>query len=463
MKFIRKDVFRLAIPILAEQMFVMSLGVINTMMAGHIGKEAVSAIGMVDSINNILIAFFSALAVGGTVVVAQYVGQKNKKLANEAMKQTLYSGIMISLIITIVMWIFRDSLIGMLFGSAEGEVISNAYVYLEITLLTYPMIALNLIANGVLRGSGDTKTPMKITMFMNIINVILGYFLIYGVSFRNVHFHLYIPSMGVKGAALGIAIARITGAIMIFIVLLRGTRIIKLTKVYKFKVNKELLKPIFGIGIPASVESLLFNGGKLITQVFIVSMGTVSIASNAITGSIANMLNVPGMALSIAATALVGQYMGRRDSEQAESCLSYLTKVSTICLVILGALSIPSAKFLTSLYTDNQDIVLLSANLLKLNGLCIPLWSISFVLPAGLKGSGDARYTMVSSIIGMWIFRISMGYVLGIPLKMGLIGVWLGMYTDWLVRGILYYLRFKSGKWKGFVLIKMDDSVAAGK
>ncbi|MEY8000429.1 MATE family efflux transporter [Clostridium sp. Mt-5] len=447
---IRKDVFKLAIPILMEQLFVMSLGMVNTMMAGHINKEAVSAIGMVDSINNIFIAFFSALAVGGTVVVAQYAGKKKIRRANEAVKQALYSAVLISLAITSIMWIFRKQLVGILYGSADVQVINYAYTYLKITLLTYPLIALDLAANGVLRGAGDTRTPMKITMFMNIINVILGYCLIYGVNIKNLH----ISSLGVEGAAIAIATARTLGAIMVSIVLLRGTTIVKLTKITKFKFNRELLGPVFHVGIPASVESFLFNGGKLITQVFIVNMGTVSIAANTITNSIANMLNIPGTALSIAATALVGQYMGRNDSSGAENCLSYLNKVSTVCLVVLALLSVPAAGFLSSLYTTNSTIIHLCVNLLRINALFIPLWSISFVLPAGLKGAGDAKYTMVTSIIGMWIFRITMGYVLGVPLKMGVIGVWLGMYTDWLVRGILYYIRFKKGKWKNFVLIK---------
>lgn len=461
MKLLRKDVVNLAVPILMEQVFVTSLGMVNTMMAGHIDKEAVSAIGMVDSINNIFIAFFSALAVGGTVVVAQYIGRKNKKLANEAMQQSLYSGLIISLIITIATWIFRKPLIGVLFGSAEESVISNAYVYLGITLLTYPMIAVNLIANGVLRGAGDSKTPMKITIFTNIINVVFSYILIYGVSISNSQINISIPGLNIKGAALGIAIARVTGAVIVLFVLIRGTSVLKLNNFRKFRFSKELLRPIFGVGIPASVESLLFNGGKLITQIYIVSMGTISIASNAVTGSIGNMLNLPGNTLSIAATALVGQYMGRGKSEEAEKCLDYMIKASTICLTILGIISVPLARPLASLYTDNSSIVVLSANLLKINALCIPLWSIAFVLPAGLKGAGDAKYTMVTSIIGMWVFRITLGYILGIPLKLGLIGVWLGMYVDWFVRGILYYIRFKKGKWKNFVLIKKEASAKA--
>lgn len=457
MTLLRKDVFKLAVPILVEQLFVMSLGMVNTMMAGHISKEAVSAIGMVDSINNIFIAFFTALAVGGTVVVAQYVGQKNVKHANDAMKQALYSTVIISLFITILMWVFRDSVISILFGSADKTVISNAYTYLEITLLTYPLISISLMANGILRGSGDTKTPMKISIFMNFLNVILGYLFIYGIDIQNSHFHMNVPSLGVKGAAIGIAIARITGAIAIIIILMRGTRLLKLKNIYNFKFNSELLKPIFCVGIPASIESLLFNGGKLITQIFIVDMGTASIASNTITNSIANMLNIPGNSLSLVATALIGQYMGRRNTEEAEKCLSYIIKASTVFLAVLAFASVPLAGFIVSLYTQNTEIIDISVKLLKLNAIFSPLWAISFVLPAGLKGAGDAKYTMITSIIGMWLFRIIAGYILGIPLGLGVIGIWLGMYIDWIVRGILYLLRFNSGKWKEFVLIKIES------
>jgi len=443
MKWVRKDVFNLAVPILTEQLFVISLGMINTMMAGHIGKEAVSAIGMVDSINNIFIAFFSSLAIGGMVVVAQFIGQGNIKKANATMKQALYSGLIITLLVTIIMFLFQGPIIATLFGSAEPEVISNAHTYLGITLLTYPLITIDLVANGLLRGAGDTKTPMKISIFMNIINVCLTY------TFIN------ILGMGIIGAALGIAIARVSGGIIILIVLLRGSKILKLTNIKQFKFDKALFKPIFGIGVPASVESLLFNGGKLITQIFIVNMGTIAIASNAIAGSVATMLNVPGNSLCIAATALVGKYMGRGETKEAENALSYITKLSTVFLTVIALIFIPFAGKVVSLFTNNVEIIHLTATVLIVNSLCIPLWSISFVLPSGLKGAGDVKYTLVTTIIGMWLFRITLGYLLGVVLKFGLVGVWLGMVIDWVVRGSLYVIRFKKGKWKHKPLVKM--------
>lgn len=457
MKIIRKDVMKLTLPILAEQVFVMSMGTINTMMAGHIGKEAVSAIGMVDSLNFIFISFFSALAVGGTVVVAQFVGQGNIKKANAAMKQALYSGFLLSFIVTVITWTLRGPIINTLFGSADPLVIKNTNLYLGITLLTYPLISIDLVSNGILRGAGDTKTPMKITIFMNFINVIFSYLFIYGINIQNQHFHIIIPGMGIRGAALGIALARTIGAMVILTVLLRGSRIIKLTKLLHFKFNRELLNPIFGVGIPASLESLLFNVGKLITQIYIVSMGTIAIASNAVSNSIAGMINIPGNALAIAATAIVGQLMGRRKLKEAEGSLKYLVFFSSVCLGIIGILSVPFAKAICSLYSPNADIINLSSNLIRINAIFVIIWPFSFVLPAGLKGAGDAKYTLVTTIIGMWVFRITFGYILGIPLKLGLIGVWLGMYTDWIVRGTLYYIRLVKGKWKNNTVIAYEE------
>ena len=438
---IRKDVLKLAIPIMIEQTFVMLLGTFNTMMAGHIGEEAVSAIGMVDSINNMFISFFAALSVGATVVVAQQIGQEKPKKANETAKQAIISGVIVALTITILLWIFRLQLINKLYGSAEELVKVNAKLYLEFTLLTYPFIAIEQIANGILRGCGDTKTPMKITMFMNVINIILGYVLIFGLDFLN------IPSFGITGAALAIAIARLVGTLLIMIVLFRGSKIIKLKKIYPFKFDFKIQKDIFNIGIPAGMEQVIFNTGKLIVQVFIVTMGTTSIAANAIGNSIAIIINVPGNALCLAATTLVGQYVGRDDIKGAKNTLIYLVKFGTIALVTLGILFIPIAPWLSSLYTDSQEVINLSSKLIATNGIALIAWSMSFILSSGLKGAGDTRYTMLTAFIGMWIFRVFIGYILGIILNVGLVGIWIAMYIDWFVRGTMYCVRLKGNKW----------------
>lgn len=438
---IRKNVLKLAIPIMVEQTFVMLLGVCNTMMAGHISEEAVSAIGMVDSINNLFISFFAALSVGATVVVAQQIGQEELKKANETAKQAIVSGIIVSTIITLFLWIFRVPVINFLYGSAEELVKSNAKFYLEFTLFTYPFIAIEQIANGILRGCGDTKTPMYITMFMNVINIILGYILIYGIGILN------IPSFGIMGASLAIAIARVIGTIIISFVLFRGSKIIQIKRFIPFTFNIKIQKDIFNIGIPAGMEQVIFNAGKLIVQVFIVTMGTASIASNAIGMSIAQIINVPGNALGLAATTLVGQYVGRNDIKGAKSTLIYLVKFATVCLVSVGLLFIPIAGWLASLYTKDSQVINLTSKLIISNSIALTVWPISFVLSAGLKGAGDTRYTMMTAFIGMWLFRIAVGYFVGIVCKVGVLGVWIGMYSDWTIRGIMYCFRLNGDKW----------------
>lgn len=436
---IRKDVLRLVIPILIEQILINSMGLINTMMAsrlkGEEGAHVVAAISMIDSISNLLIAFFSALAIGGTVVVAQYVGRKDLPSANEGAKQALFSGLSISLVLTVILFIFKMPLLSRLFGDVEPIILQYGISYLSIVVFSFPLLATLLIGNGILRGAGNTSTSASVNILMNACNITFTYYF------------LYIAKLGIIGAALGITLARLVGAIYVLFVLAKGKQELHIENYFSFKPNSNLLKQIFYVGIPASVESLVFHVGKLLTQTFIGQMGTTAMLSNSIANSITNMLNIPGNSLSTAATTVVGQSIGRGNSEEAKQNLSYMTKLALICLVALALLTLPFLRVLVALFTDNAQALAYTTQILKLNALAIPLWAFSFVLPAGLKGAGDGTYTMMTSMFGMWAFRVGLGYILGITLKIGVAGVFIAMYIDWGIRGFLYYLRFKGTKW----------------
>ena len=190
---------------------------------------------------------------------------------------------------------------------------------------------------------------------------------------------------------------------------------------------------------------MLFNGGKLITQVYIVGLGTESIAANYIAGSVASIINIPGNAFGIAATAIVGQNFGKGNIKEAKNSLVYSTKISTLCLTIIAILCYPFANALASLYTQNNNIINIAGQLLKLNSIFMIIWSLSFVLPAGLKGAGDAKYTLVTTIVGMWLFRIILGYILCITLRFGVTGIWMGMFIDWASKR--YFIYYKTS-WK---------------
>mgnify|MGYP001349785830 FL=1 len=458
-KSLRQDILRLTVPVIAEQTFIILMGVINTMMAGHISKEAAAAIGMIDSLNNIFIAAFSSLAVGGTVVVAHYTGKSDRIGAGDASKQALYGGIVLASCIAILAGIFRHPLIHLLYQGAEPAVLTLAFTYLEYSLPTYPLIAVTTIASGVLRGSGNTKTPAKVMIFMNLINVIASYLFIFGLHIPLMPIHL--PGGGVRGAAIGIGLARFLGGIILTYILVRGSANLKIENIFQFKPDWDKLKAILTIGVPASIESLLFSLGKLITQTFIVSFGTVAIVANSVANSLHGLMMIPGSALGIAATTLVGQYMGRKDPKGASIALSYMNKLASIALFLFNLAFIPLYPLLASLYTSSPEVTALAATLLTATATVTFVWPFAFLLPAGLKGAGDVRYTLTVSTLSMWLFRISLGYILCIHLKLGALGVWCGMYTDWFIRGLAFYIRLHNGKWQQHTVIKSDPSIKA--
>lgn len=439
---------QLIIPILIEQTFIMLLGVINTIMAGHLGKEVLSAIGMIDSINNIFIAFFSAVAIGGTVIIGHFCGSGNQEDTQKTAINAIIATFILSLIPTIFLWFFKHAIILYLFGSVDQEVLENAIIYFNVTLLTYPLLALTFMIFGILRGSGNTTSPMKISVLMNVINVILGYILIFGLSIENVQLSIHIPSLGILGAALSIAIARSSGAIFALIALLTHVIRISLTELKTFKFDLRLLKQVFGIGVPAGLESLIFNAGKLVLQIVVVSYGTTTIAASTILWSIFGLMNIPGVAIAIAAPTIVSQVLGRNEINEAKRLLFFMVKLA---ILLQGILSIPFALFsknLIGLYTNDIDVLALASKIMLTLIIAMPItWASSFVLPQGLKGGRDVKFTLITSLISMWTFRIGVGYILGSLLGMGLLGLWIAMYIDWIFRGVLYTLRLKGSRW----------------
>lgn len=447
-EYMKTKVSHLIIPILIEQTFIMLLGVVNTIMAGHLGKEVLSAIGMIDAINNVIIAFFSAIAIGGTVIIGRFFGAGQQHRTQTTALNAIIATFFISLIPTLPLWVFKETVLLILYGNVDKVVLQNAIIYFNITLLTYPLLGISFMIFGILRGTGNTKSPMKISVLMNVINVLLGYLLIFGIHIDNPHFTITLPSLGILGAALAIAIARSSGALLAVIALLRHVVSITLDELKLFKFDLSLLKEVFGIGIPAGLESLIFNAGKLVLQVVVVSYGTVSIAASTIDWSLFGLMNIPGVAIAIASPTLVSQAIGRGEFEDAKKILLSMAKLTILLQAIMSVPFAFFSKVLIGFYTSDPQVIELANTVLFSLIFMLPiLWAHSFVLPQGLKGGGDVKYTLFVSLISMWTFRIGVGYLLGSLLGIGLLGLWIAMYIDWVFRGILFTKRLLGKHW----------------
>lgn len=434
--FTYQDIIRITLPILVDQAFIVIMSMLNTAMISSAGMDAVSAVNMVDAINIFLIQVFVAVATGGTVIVAQYKGQGNTKMVAKTATQSIFVVGLISIILGILMIVFNESILGLLFGSAEPVVLQNAKLYLIGSSLSYPFIAIYQGVTGALRGVGDTKPVLGLSVLMNAMNTLL-----------NVVF-ITLLQLSVTGLVLSVIIARLIGMIAALIYLVKFNESIKLVIKDLFQIDFSIQKKVMFIGIPFAAEQLFFNGGKLLTQTFIVQLGTLAIAANAIANSFVMLLQIGPVALSIAIVTVVGQCLGRRNVVDARKFITAFLGMGALIFIVSAALVLPLFPILIRLFNPEQEIIATIFTLVFICAVTQPfLWPHSFILPSSLRAAGDSTFTTMTSLLTMWSIRVVLGYVLGISFGFGIVGVWVAMVIEWSVRALIFTLRFRGEKW----------------
>jgi putative MATE family efflux protein len=437
-----KQILALFIPILIDQAFIIGLNLVNTAMISSSGVAAVSAVNMIDSLNMFLINVFVAVATGGTVVVAQYKGSGNDRMISQAAAGSIASVSLLALLISLPMLIFHNPATNLLFGTADPDVLANARTYLIGSMSSYLGIAIVQAVNGALRGVGKTQASLMLSLIMN------GTYVLLNILFVSV------LDMGVLGMSIAINIARYVAAICALYYLLKKDESLRVRLANLFHFPIAMLRKIMFIGVPFAAEQMFFNGGKLLTQIFIVHLGTYALATNAIGSTLAAVAQIPAGALSLTIVTVVGQCMGRRDIADARKFIKSFVWLCSGFFVLMLLIMLPLFHPLISLFSPPEAIVgdLFTVTLINLIAQ-IPLWSISFIIPAALRAAGDSKFTSLVAMLSMWLFRVVLGYILGIVLGYGIVGVWLAMNVEWSIRGIVFMYRFRGEKWYQHKLI----------
>ena len=444
-----KELMLISAPIMLEQVFISIMGIVNQLMAANvIGEHAVSAVGIINSVSDIIIAVFMALATGGTIVVAQMYGRKDYERAKRAGAQAITLAIFASVIVFVVFTAFRIPIINGLLGDAEESVFNAGLDFFTVVIPSFPMLAIMQTAFGIIRGSGNTKTPMQITLIMNIVNVLLGFVLIFSWEITIFGIHIVSPSFGIVGAGLALTLSRLSGMILIMLYIFTRSKTIRFNSFKDFMPNVNVQKDILGIGIPTGVETSMFQVGRLITQMFIVGMGTSALFANNVAGTIFGFMGIPGMAFSQGVMIVIGQMVGRGDYDRIKKTGLFTMAVGSVMFLIICAAMFPFTGFIATAFNASDESAALLIPLLRFMFIMTPLfWSPGFVTPAALRAIGDVRYTMFVGVSTMWGLRIVLGYVLGVTMGFGLMGVWYAMIADWVVRTVLFQYRLVRGKW----------------
>lgn len=435
--FSRKDLMKLIIPLIIEQMLILTVGLADSLMVSSVGEAAVSGVSLVDSINMLLFGLFGALATGGAVVSAQFLGSKDRKSACIAGEQLLAVVFALSLVLMVLTFIFGKQLLILLYGKADISVMTYARTYLFYSALAFPFIAIYNACAALFRSMGNSQISMKISFILNVMHISINAFLIFGLG------------LGVVGAALSTLISRFFAAFIMLILLKNKKHPIHIDMPRSFHINKPMIKRILNIGVPNGLENSTFQVGKIIVQGMIAGLGTASITANAIAGVIGNIGILPGLAIALALITVVGSCVGAGDYDGVKTYTKKLMKYAYVIMVVWNFIIFITLPIILKFYNLTDETAELSTQLISYHCILAALiWPLSFTLPSALRAANDVKFTMLVSMFSMWFWRIALSYVLAITLNIGVLGIWIAMTIDWFFRSICFTIRFKKQKYR---------------
>lgn len=434
--FSNRMICALLVPVVLEQLLNSIMGTADTMMVSNVGSAAISAVSLVDSINILVIQAFSALAAGGAIVCAQYIGQQNHKKANESARQVLFIITAISVAVSLLCLVFQRPLLRLIFGSVEAEVMRNSRIYFFFTALSFPFIAAYDAAASIFRAQDNTRGPMLISMISNVLNIVGNAIMIWG-------FHL-----GVEGAALSTLVSRIFCAVVVLLQLRRDRQPIVVRDYYKIRPDWRMIRRILGLGIPSGVENSMFQLGKLAIQSTVSTLGTVAIAAQAMTNILENLNGIAAIGVGVGLMTIVGQCLGAGRKDEAIYYIRKLCVIAEVILICSCLLVFLLVRPITILGGMEAESAKMCIHMISWITVVKPLvWTMAFIPGYGLRAAGDVKFSMITSCVTMWSCRFCLCVLLIRVFGFGPMGVWIGMFADWTLRGIIFSLRFHSRKW----------------
>lgn len=434
--FSNKDLKKLIWPLIIEQLLTVTVGMMDTVMIASVGESAVSAVSLVDSIMILIIQIFAAIATGGAVVAGQFLGAKDEDCACQSANQLVLFISVLSVAVMGLVYLLRGFILHQVFGKITAEVMAHSSTYLDIVSLSIPFIALYNGGAALFRTMGNSRISMYTSLLMNAINITGNAIMIYGLH------------MGVAGAAIPTLVSRIVAAVVMIVLLLNPKQLVHLKRPFSLKFESMLIKRILYIGVPNGLENSMFQLGKILLLSLVSGFGTAAIAANAVSNTLATFMTLPGMAIGFAIITVVSRCIGAGDYKQARYYTRKLIKITYLALLLTNALIILGLPAVLSLYHLSDITASMTTQIIfSYAAATIVIWAPAFSLPNTLRAANDVKFSMVVSILSMWIFRIGFSFLLAKNMGLGVFGVWISMYIDWLVRSILFVLRYKGVSW----------------
>lgn len=435
-----KNLLYLFIPLVIEQGLEYLVGFADSLMVAKVGEAAVSGVSLVDFVMALLISIFTALATGGGAITGQYLGSKKDNEANQSALQMMKVTFYLSIVITLIIFVFKNSILHLLFGSISSDVYHHAMTYLNVVVLSIPFLAIYNGGAAIFRTMNNSKLPMQIMLAMNIVNVIGNALCV------------FILKMGVEGIAIPTLVSRVGAALLILYFSKKTT--IHLSQLMNIKINRNMIEKILNIGIPFGIENSMFYLGRLIVLSIVSLFGTASIAANSVGGTLVMFQVLPGTAINLGLTSIISHCIGANDYDQAKYYTKKINRWMHISFIISTVIILLLMPLIMSFYNLSSRATSYVWQIIILHGIMMTLiWPYGYMLPVIFRSSGDAKFPMIVSIISMVICRILFSYILAVIFNMGMMGTWYAMFLDWIVKAIIYTYHYIKGKWMNYQVV----------
>ncbi len=446
---IQRKLWKLAWPAIMGNISQTLLNLVDTMMVGHVGALAIAAVGLGGQVSWFMMPIMAAVATGSLALIARFVGARDEENATLALEQSLYLSFLLGIPVMLFGWLFGDDILRIM-GASEG-VIKLGYAYIRVLFAFYPIRFVSFTALAALRGAGDTKTPMKLGILMNVINAVLDYLLIFG--------KFGFPKLGPVGAAwasgAGITVAFLIGSYL----LLSDRLVLRLKLSYSF--HLEMAMRILRVGIPTMVERGLFSFYNFLYMSIVTRFGTIALAAHQVGLRVESIAYMPAFGFNVATSALVGQNLGAERPDRAEKTVYEALKMVGLFMTLMAFILITFPRYLVMPFISSGDpnyseVLRLASIYLLIVGISeIPLGWV-FVLGGALRGAGDTKTPMYITAVSKLFFRILPAYLLGFGFTLGpvhfrglgVIAAWIAMSLETFTSAALLWWAFRRGKWK---------------
>ena len=431
-----RDLRQLVIPLVIEQMLAITVGLSDSLMVAQVGEAAMSAVSLVDTVNVLLVNAFAALATGGAVIVGQYLGRREPDKAGHSGQQLLLFMGEISLVVTACFYLGKGFILGVVFGQVEPDVAAYANTYFLIVEASTPFLAIYSAGAALFRVMGNSGISMWVSLIMNAINVAGNAILIFAVG------------MEVEGVAWPTLVSRIFAAGAMVVLLRRPDLPLQISR-FTFWHDRFVVKNILRFGVPNGLENSMFQLGKILLLSTVSVLGTASVAANAIGNTIASFQCVAGSALGLGIVTVVSRCIGAGSYKKARYYTKKLLKSAYIYMTATIVLLWLLMPLILRIYNVSPEAEDYARKIIWMHGgFGILIWPAAFTLPQALRAAGDTRFTLAVSTVSMWTLRVGLGVLMARAWGVGVLGIWMAMFFDWIFRAVFFVVRFRGHRWE---------------